>query len=119
MSDVIDFMAKRAEREPPLCCYVNISRAADWRPGLWIDDGMSPDDMRKASEFLFEAARQLRDAAWAETKDDDDRQIAVIRIYSSSRVNTWTSNDCSTPDQLEWLDRRLSEASEAAKKSKP
>jgi hypothetical protein len=117
MADIIDFRAERAKRaEPNFSYFVRVDLYDDGVCGALIDvNDTNADLFRTSSDHLFALARHLRDMAWQESKDDDDRQIAVVRVYASSRVNTWTSNDCETPEQMAWLDERLNEAVESAR----
>lgn len=124
MADIIDLKAERAKRIVPIDSYfvrVDLFDFEDNIGGAILDHDLvdmsfedEPECLRTISEHLFTLARHVRDMAWVQSQDDDDRQLSVVRVYTSSRVNAWTSDDISTPEQVEWLARRLEEAKSLA-----
>lgn len=120
MSNVIDIRAVRAQRKIPINSYfVRIDQYEDGLCGAVLLDDQSVDDLRGVSEDLFAFARHVRDEVWARTQDPDDRQISVTRIYGSSRVNCWTSNDIQTDEQVAWLATRFRDAAQASGVGEP
>lgn len=113
--NVISFREAKAKRLKPVCSYfVRVDLYEDGIGGEVQILDMNAADLRGASENLFALARHVRDLAFEQSGDPDDKQLSVTRIYESSRVNCWTSNEIDTPDRAEWLARRFEEAAEAS-----
>lgn len=114
--NIIDLRTARAKRMKAVANYfVRIDLYDEGIGGEVQIPDMGPEELRSVSEQLFAMARHVRDQAWEQTQDPDDRQLSVTRIYGSSRVSCWTSNDLETPEQFDWLEQRFSEAAEASK----
>lgn len=116
MSDnIISFREAKAKRLKPACSYfVRIDLYDDGIGGEVQIEELSPEELRSVSENLFAMARHVRDTVWEQTGDPDDQQLSVARIYGSSRVSCWTSNDIATDEQVAWLNERFDEAAEAS-----
>lgn len=113
MAEIFDIRAERAKRAVPIGSYfVRVDQYETGVCGAVLLDDLDADQLRSVSENLFALARHVRDHVWQMTASDDDRQLSVTRVYGSSRVNCWTSEDIATVEQAEWLARRFDEAAE-------
>jgi hypothetical protein len=115
VAEIFDIRSERAKRKIPEASYfVRVDLYADGVAGEVQLPDMTVEELRSVSDNLFALARHVRDNAWSQTRDDDDRQVSVTRIYASGRVNCWTSDDIASDDDSEWLKRRFEDAAEAS-----
>lgn len=113
--NIISLRDARAKRMRPVGSYYLRIDLYDSGIGGEVEiPDLSPDQLRTVSEHVFALARHLRDSVWEQTQDADDRQLSVTRIYGSSRVACWTSNDITTDEQTKWLAERFIDAAVAS-----
>lgn len=111
--EIIDFAREKRERERPTSYFVRVDQFADGGvEGAVLDIGSepSPEDLRRVSRHLAALSRMLASQAERIDHDEDETLLAEVRVYKSSRVNIWCDNDVQTPEQMEWMDRRLDDA---------
>lgn len=113
MVDIIDLKAVRRERNRPLNSYfVRVDQYQDGVSGAVLDmgDRLEPDEMRRVAAHLLTLSRWLEDQAHEATKDDNDRLLAVTKVYASGRVWAYTDNAIQSSEQCEWLGEMFKEA---------
>lgn len=80
-------------------------------------DGLEvADRLRRFASALEDLARTMRMNAHGMQPDADGEVLAGCMVWESSKVRIWLDTErMTTPEQLEWLDRRLDEAKAEAR----
>ena len=116
MAEIFDLKKERRDRQPPNESYlVRVDLYDDGIAGAVLDFGQTTEEMRIVADHLSTLSRWLRDQAAAEDSDANEDLLAEVRVFKSSRVWVSCRDEVETPEQLEWMDRRLDDAKSAAR----
>lgn len=125
--NIIDITAEREKRNPVHGCWLfsldvflpidpSSARAAVGDPtakitGFDPDDGLSVGDrMRRWAANLEAIARIIRQQAHSIDPDKDGELLAVVKVWESSRVQTWVDSGVDGPERVAWMHRRFDDA---------